>query len=455
MHIILDLRPMIFLTTVVFWLLAVVTILMSKAQSPVKGTREWALGNFIIGIGVLLFCFNSYIPDFFTVVLSSTFMVLGICYLIAGLWSFKGKSYNYFIFIGLPSFTFLQSVLFTEIIDLSEIRKILFALTVLIAVLVSARETFIPARRPLLIALRIIAISSTIYAGFMLVRLVTILMDPTSNPLHGSLLNMSIWVLTMILQILNSIGFLLLFLYRQSMQLQSSINGMQSFFSILAHDLRGPLGTISMVARELSIKSEPYPEDRKLIIESMKNAAANTYNLLNNLLEWGRNLLGDLHPQPRGFNLTEVLNDELRLAKNQAQTKKINVEENLSPFIMIFFDQDMCHTIARNLLSNAVKFTPEGGSVKITAKQTPKEALLTVSDTGIGISQELLKELSDAHPVSSMPGTKGEKGFGLGLSFCQSLIEKNLGEMTIQSELGKGTSIRIKLPLYHEHRIKR
>lgn len=408
------------------------------------------MGNFIIGLGVLLFCFNSYLPDFITIVLASSFMILGICFLLAGLWVFMAKSYNYLIFIGLPVFTFIQSVVFTEIIKLEEIRKILFSLTIMTALSVCAKVTFIPSRRPLLIALRLIAFSSTLYAAFMILRIIAIIMDPTSNPLHGSVLNLSIWILTIILQIMNSIGFLLMFLYRQSMQLQSSLNGMQSFFSILAHDLRGPLGTISMVARELSIKTEAYPDDRKKLIDSMKNAAANTYNLLDNLLEWGRSLLDDLHPQPTPFNLTEVLNEELQLATSQAQTKNIKIEKDLSDMIMVFIDQNMCHTIVRNLLSNAIKFTPEGGTVHITAEQTQKKGIFTIKDTGVGISRKLIMELSDANPVSSLPGTKGEKGFGLGLSFCHSLIEKNFGEMTIKSEIGKGTTIQVKLPLCHE-----
>jgi two-component system sensor histidine kinase/response regulator len=454
MEINLDLRPLMFMTAAIFWLLAVVTFLMGKAQAPVKGTREWAIGNFVSGTGMCLFGFNSFIPDFFTIVLSTTFIVLGICYFLAGLWEFKEKPYNYLIFIGLPAFTFLQSVLFTNIFNFYELRKILLTLAIITGMVTAAIETYIPARRPLLIALRIIAISSTIYTFLMIVRLVSIFKDPTSTPLHGSYMNMCIWVMISVLQILDSIGFLLMFLYKQSMQLQSSLIGMQRFFSILAHELRGPLGTISMIAGELSNRSERYPEDQRLIIEAMKKSSANTFNLLENLLEWGRNLLGDLHPQPIGFSLSQVLTEEVELAKTQALTKQIQIKEDIAPEILVFADEQMCHTIARNLLSNAIKFTPEGGSIRISAEQSIREALFMVSDTGIGISQEIIRELSEAHPVSSLPGTKGEKGFGLGLSFSRNLVEKNHGEMTIQSELGKGTSIRVKLPLYHEHHPK-
>ena len=450
MQINLDLRPLIFMTTAIFWLLAVVMILMGKAQAAVKGTREWAMGNFITGIGILLFSFYGNIPIFFSIVLSNSLIVLGICYLLSGIWALKEKPMNYLIFLGLPLFTLIQSFVFTNIFTLIEIRKILFTLLVMTGMLMLAFETYIPSRKPLLIAMRIVVISSTLYAFVMLLRLITVFIHPASRPIESSPINMGIWVFTAVLQISNSIGFLLMFLYKQSMQLQSSLNGMQRFFSIMAHDLRSPIGTLSMIAAELNNNPDRSQKDQKVLIESMKNSAANTFNLLENLLEWGSNILGDLHPQPVGFNLTEVLIEEYELAKSQALTKQIKVEENMLVGIFAFADVKMCHTIARNLLSNAIKFTPEGGTIKISAEPNNREAIFVVSDTGVGISQQLIKQLTNAIPVSSSPGTKGEQGFGLGLSFCQTLVEKNHGDMIIQSEVDKGTTIRVKLPLFHE-----
>jgi signal transduction histidine kinase len=450
----LDLRPLIFMTTAIFWLLGTVMFLMGKAQAPLKGTREWAIGNFISGLGMLLLGFYSFIPDFFSIVLSNTFILLGITYLLTGLRLFKGKRVNYLILFGLPAFTLLQSVFFTFFVDLYAVRKILFTLAILIGMLIAAAETFVPARRPLLIAMRITAFSCTLYAIIMLIRIGSIILYPSRIQLLSSPMHVSIWVLTAVIQISNSIGFLLMFLYKQSMQLQSSLLGMKRFFFILAHDLRGPVSTMSMIAGDLSSNSKTYPEDQKELFELMKNASLNTFNLLENLLEWGKNLLGDLHPQKTGFNLTEVLKMELELAKSQAQTKQIQIKEDISSGIMTFGDENMCHTIARNLLSNAIKFTPEGGSIKIFAEQTLIYSLFTVSDTGIGIAQEIIKDLANANPVPSLPGTNGEKGCGLGLTFCQSLVEKNNGEMIITSELGKGTSIQVKLSPFHEQHPK-
>jgi signal transduction histidine kinase len=449
-----DLRPLIFLTTVIFFLLSALMLLLGKAQAPVKGAREWALGNLSSAIGMLLFGFYSSIPDFFSLVLSNTFIVLGICYLFVGIWAFKEKSINYFILIGLPVFTFFQSFLFTNIFTFFELRKVLFTLAILAGMLIVANETYGPARRPLLIAMRITAISSTLYICMMLARLVSIFLYPGSPPLQSSWINIAIWILTSVIQISNSIGFLLMFLYKQSMQLQSSLSGMHRFFSIMAHDLRSPIGTISMIAGELDHDEKRDPEDQKALIEAIKNSSTNTFNLLDNLMEWGRNLVGDLHPSPTGFNLAEVLTEEMELAKTLAQPKHIQIKNEISQGIKVFADQNMCHTISRNLLSNAIKFTPEGGWVKISSGHYHKEAMFTISDSGIGIKQEIIKKLSNANLVASMPGTKGEKGYGLGLSFCQSLVEKNHGEMIINSELGKGTTIRVKLPIFHEHHSK-
>ena len=450
MNLNLDLRPLIFMTTAIFWLLGIVMFLMGKAQSPLKGTREWAIGNFVSGLGMLFLGLYSFIPDFCSIVLSNTFILLGISYLLAGLRLFKGKPVNYLIFIGLPVFTLFQSVLFTYFIDLYALRKILFTLAIIIGMLLAVRETFVPARRPLLIAMRITAFSCSLYAAIMLIRIGSLIWYPSRIQLLSSPMHISIWVLTSVIQISNSIGFLLMFLYKQSMQLQSSLLGMKRFFFILAHDLRGPIRTTAMIAGDLIDNSKTDPQDQEEFFELIKDSSQNTLNLLENLLEWGKKLLGDLHPQTMGFNLSTVLKKELELAKSQAQAKQIEIKEDISSGIMTFGDENMCHTIARNLLSNAIKFTPEGGSIKIYAEQTLLYSGFTVSDTGIGITQEIIKDLANANPVSSLPGTNGEKGYGLGLSFCQSLVEINRGEMIITSELGKGTSIRIKLPPFHE-----
>jgi signal transduction histidine kinase len=242
----------------------------------------------------------------------------------------------------------------------------------------------------------------------------------------------------------------MMFLYKQSMQFQSSLTGMQRFFSIMAHDLRSPVGTIAMIAGELQKNDKRDPEDQKQLIESMKDSSINTFNLLEDLLEWGRNMIGDLHPQPTGFSLNKLLNEEIDLAMPQAQTKQINISRDFASELFVFADENMIHTIARNLLSNAIKFTQESGSVIVFTEQNGRESSFTVMDSGIGMSQKVLRQITETNFVASHSGTNGEQGYGLGLSFCQNLVEVNHGELSIHSELGKGTSIKIKLPAFHE-----
>jgi len=450
MHLNLDLHPLIFLTTVIFILLAAVMLLMGKAKAAVKGTREWAAGNFISAIGLLLFGLYDLVPDYFSLVLSNTFIVLGICYLIAGIWAFKEKPINYIILFGIPAFTFLQSVLFTNVFTFFEVRKVLFTLAILAGMIILAIESFAPARKPLYIAMRITAVASTLYGFVMIMRLVSIIRNPGTTPLQSTPINISIWILTSVIQISNSIGFLLMFLYKQSMQLQSSLSGMQRFFSIMAHDLRSPIGTISMIAGELENTEKHTAEDEKLLISSMKDTASNTFNLLENLLDWGSNIIGNLHPQPAGFNLSGMLNEEIEIAKSQAMTKQIQIRKDIPADLYAFADENMCHTIVRNLLSNAIKFSSVESSIMVYTEHGFREVSFVVADKGIGMSPEIISNITNSNIVSSMPGTSGEKGYGLGLSFCQNLVEINHGELYISSEPGKGTSIKVKLPAYHE-----
>jgi len=449
----LDMRPLMFMTAAIFWLLAVIMFFLNKANTDVKGTYHWAIGNFLSGTGLFLFGYETFIPQFFSIVVSTSLVVSGMCYLLAGLWAFKEKSINRLIFIGFPILNFLQSIVFTYIFESDEIRKILLTLIVIAGMTIAAKESYFRARMPLSIAFRIIAIASTTYVVLMIMRIAGILIDPSSTPLHGSILNLFVWVSITLVQISISVGFLLLFLFKQSMQLQSSLTGMQRFFSILAHDLRGPLGTISNIAEELNRKPDAFSDSQKRLIDSMKKSSANTFSLLEHLLEWGNNLLGDLHVQPVAFNLSTALNEEIELIHSSAQAKQIVINRDIKENIIAFADENMCHTVIRNLLSNAIKYSNPESSINFNADRLNKEVIFSISDSGIGIQPELISELSKAHPVPSSLGTKGEKGFGLGLSFCQGLVEKNLGKINFESTLGIGTTVYVKLPAIPDHKV--
>jgi len=118
--------------------------------------------------------------------------------------------------------------------------------------------------------------------------------------------------------------------------------------------------------------------------------------------------------------------------------------------IVIYADEEMITTVVRNLVSNAIKFTKNGGSISVSAKQTDGSVVTEISDTGIGIQKEKIKNLFKPDVNHSSIGTDGEKGTGLGLIICKDFVEKNEGEIWVDSSAEGGTSFYIALPAEKE-----
>jgi signal transduction histidine kinase len=220
------------------------------------------------------------------------------------------------------------------------------------------------------------------------------------------------------------------------------------FFFIISHDLKGPLNTLLGFLELLNINVDTFSrQEITQVGMSMNTSVRSLLNLLNNLLQWSVAQTGDMKVETVNFPLTHVVNENLELMKETARLKDIQLVADLEKDFLIRSDRNMTDSIVRNLISNAIKFTHAGGVVRVKARE--KEALveIVVEDTGVGISSEDLKQLfrNDVH--HSTLGTTQEKGTGFGLLLCKEFVEKNGGQISIQSQLGQGTSISFTLPL--------
>jgi PAS domain S-box-containing protein len=230
--------------------------------------------------------------------------------------------------------------------------------------------------------------------------------------------------------------------------LQSLIAEKDKFFSILAHDLRGPMSAFVSATGILAdeIKNMTIDEIAE-ITQSMKTEATNIYRLLENLLEWSRLQRGILEYKPESFSLNELVNSEAAIVKATAENKGIDLEINIAGQLMLSADRHMIEAVVRNLLSNAVKFTPRNGKVILTAtKKTGGETEIKITDTGIGMNPELRSRLFNLNEKTSRTGTGGEPSTGLGLHLCREFVEKHNGRIWVESEEGKGSVFGFFLP---------
>jgi PAS domain S-box-containing protein len=234
----------------------------------------------------------------------------------------------------------------------------------------------------------------------------------------------------------------------KNVELSDTVAEKDKFFSIISHDLRSPfngfLGLTQMMADDLP--NMTLDEIQNVAI-SMRQSATNLYRLLENLLEWSRMEQGIIPFSPTNIKLNEIVNQGLQTIMELANNKNISVSLNIPDEIWVFADSNIFETVIRNLASNAVKFTPNGGQVIISAKTVGQQNIeVSVKDSGIGMSSEILSKLFMITGNISRRGTNNEPSTGLGLFLCKGFIEKHGGRIWAESEEGKGTVFHFSIP---------
>jgi len=225
--------------------------------------------------------------------------------------------------------------------------------------------------------------------------------------------------------------------------LVEAIQARNRLFAIIGHDVRAPIG-YNLQALEMLIENPGLPEkEREELLRMMANSSEVTYNLLDNLLVWGRSQTGKLKASPTRVNVKELIDESLELINIGLKEKHLKVEVYVSEEHFVEADRDQLYIVIRNLVSNAMKFTPEKGNIYISSKKVNSEVVISVRDTGIGIPGPIQSKLLDQQSQVSTNGTRGEKGSGLGLKICQEIMQTNKGWLEIESKSGQGTTIII------------
>jgi two-component system sensor histidine kinase/response regulator len=236
-----------------------------------------------------------------------------------------------------------------------------------------------------------------------------------------------------------------------NVQLQKLNASKDTFFSIIAHDLRGPLSSLHELTQHIEENLDSYDtEELKELIVLQKNSAETLYKLLENLLTWSRVQRGALTYQPQPINICWFIARNVELLTLPARKKQITLQNLVTEELFVYADFNMVDTVVRNLISNAIKFTHPGGSVTISAQQGEQFIEIAVADTGIGIEEEHLSELFRIDVRYKRTGTDMEEGTGLGLILCKEFIEKHGCEIWVESQVGKGTTFRFSLPTVTE-----
>jgi signal transduction histidine kinase len=237
-------------------------------------------------------------------------------------------------------------------------------------------------------------------------------------------------------------------LAKQSKELEDLNDQKDKFFSFVAHNLKNPFSTI-MGFSELIAKNSHTKEYDKLdrYAKHILGLSVHVHKILENLLEWSRIQRRSFEYRPENTDVAALISDVLEMNQKEAERKEIALTYDLPQNLMSFTDKFMVTTILQNLMSNALNFTPSSGKIHVSAKTDGSKVTVSITDTGIGIAKDDLPKLFriDVHPVKI--GTAESKGAGLGLVICKELIQRCQGDITIESQLSRGTTVIFTLPV--------
>ncbi len=231
-------------------------------------------------------------------------------------------------------------------------------------------------------------------------------------------------------------------------ELEESNATKDKFFSIIAHDLRGPISDILSLSTLIQENQDRYtPEELNRFFTLTKSAAQCTHELLENLLTWARSQRNEIAYEPGLYDLKEILEDTIAIFKLKATDKKLIFINNCTRPCICYFDKNMVKNTITNLINNATKFTNKGGKIEIDAQIIENQVRLSICDNGVGMRPEVKEKLFNINSKQpSQKGTDGEKGTGLGLILCKELIKKHKGEIWAESELGNGSTFYFTIP---------
>ena len=232
-------------------------------------------------------------------------------------------------------------------------------------------------------------------------------------------------------------------------ELQRTIAGRDKLYSVIAHDLRSPMGSIKMVLNMLilNLPSEKIGDEMYEQLTMANQTTEDVFSLLDNLLKWTKSQIGKLNVVYQDIDVVEVVDGVIDIFNMVAGMKKITIREEKPEKLAVSADIDMLKTVVRNLISNAIKFSNENSEVLVKLEAKDGMAVVSVQDHGCGIDEEGQKKLLHTDTHFSTFGTNNEEGSGLGLLLCQDFVVKNGGKLWFTSKKGEGSIFSFSVPL--------
>ncbi|MFB9861675.1 tetratricopeptide repeat-containing sensor histidine kinase [Rufibacter immobilis] len=230
---------------------------------------------------------------------------------------------------------------------------------------------------------------------------------------------------------------------QQNQSLEEANQMKNKLLSILSHDLRGPLANTKGIL-ELINRGALSPEKSAAVLKELEKQYMRSLSLLENLLFWIKSQMKGGSIKPEILNIRQMLSEVIYEQEIAYRNKQITVLNEVAPELEVTADDEMLKVVFRNLLSNAIKFTKAGGEIMVSSA-VGEQVMVKIKDQGVGISEEALRKIRGKKYFTTN-GTENEGGSGFGLMICEELIQRNGGELEVESTVGKGSLFTVKLP---------
>ena len=233
---------------------------------------------------------------------------------------------------------------------------------------------------------------------------------------------------------------------KQQKEALEALNHLKNrFFSIVSHDLRGPILSLKGML-DLHHNDLMTPEETKYFMNELNQNFGNTATLVDNLLTWSKSQIKGEKLIKRKIDLSEIINQVIAVSQTKIAEKQITIHQQIEQK-HAYADEEAVAVVIRNLVSNALKFVEVGGTIHISSHKQEQFALISIKDDGVGMTKEQVDKISN-HTFYTTTGTQKEKGNGLGLFLCTEFVKKNGGDFWIESEKDKGSFFYFTLPIH-------
>jgi signal transduction histidine kinase len=441
----LDIRTLSFALGLTFFIQAIALYFLSLVIMKVSGLKLWAWGSIVLTLGFLAIFFRSFQSfENGCILLGNAFHFGGFVLLYIGSKRFLGLEGNNRVLVAF-SILFLLSIFFFTFLDnnlKARISVYSFSISILLFLngWIFIRNNQESYRKS---AIFLATIFFTLCLFFMIRLFYTLSAYDADNFFTPEIMQTATFIFSMSIGLLWTFG--LIIIVTQKMNNELAITGKQleilndqkdKFFSILAHDLRGPFASMINLSEVLSEESGHLSgEQKNVLAASLNKTAQSTNELLEDLLEWSGIVRGAKLFHPCEMTFVNMMSHTLSALESAASNKQIKLVNEIPENTLIFADPYMFQAIFRNLLINSIKFTPEKGKVILRSEpDNGSHQVFSVADNGIGMNTELLASLFRIDVKSNRPGTNGEISSGLGLLLCKEFVEKHEGNIWVESQ---------------------